>query len=439
MISKVEAVNYRCLRNISQALGRFHVMAGPNGSGKSTFLEVLRVLGAFAGEGIESVWEESKARQIPELLFGRRKGTAQVSGGRYFGTSNHKFQLAIEMPIPTDVLDRLGRKNSERRKFVRYEVELGGRTDREVNEGRIFAENLWLLEAAADTKRTDTVQEEFDFPARSQPDRDLIHGQTKTPAGWRKVASKSSEQNAYFKSETSDWNFTLKNGRRRSALSSLPEDERFGLANWAKTSLTHAVQKLSLRSELMQATCPPLREKRFSPDGSTLPLVVQQLRRDEHGFQSWLEHLQTILPIRDVEVIEREEDKNTYLRVFYESGLQVPSWHVSDGTLRMMALTLLPYLRSQGTIYLIEEPENGIHPQAVEAVFQSLSSVYDGQVLVATHSPVLVGLIKPEQLLCFSKTAEGETDIVRGDRHPKLRQWQGEFRLAQLFAAGVLS
>lgn len=48
MISKVEAVNYRCLRAISQALGRFHVMAGANGSGKSTFLEVIRVLRAFA-------------------------------------------------------------------------------------------------------------------------------------------------------------------------------------------------------------------------------------------------------------------------------------------------------------------------------------------------------------------------------------------------------
>ena len=199
------------------------------------------------------------------------------------------------------------------------------------------------------------------------------------------------------------------------------------------------MQKLSLRSELMQAPCSPLKEKRFEPDGSNLPLVVQQLRRDEHAFKSWLEHLQTVLPIRDVEVIEREEDKHTCLRASYDTGLQAPSWHVSEGTLRMMALTILPYLPAEATVYLVEEPENGIHPQAVEAVFQSLSSVYEGQVLVATHSPVLVGLIKPDQLLCFSKTAEGETDIVRGDRHPKLRQWQGEFRLAQLFAAGVLS
>ncbi|MCI0539462.1 MAG: ATP-binding protein [Verrucomicrobiales bacterium] len=424
MITRIEAVNYRCLRNTSQPLGRFHVMAGPNGSGKSTFLEVVRVLGAFASEGLEAVWDESKARQVSELLY---RG------------AGHLFQLAIELPVPNSLFARIGRKNGPRKQVVRYEVELGGRSAKEVNEARIGSENLWLLDAATQTLQADVAQQEMLFPSPAKPESNLIHGQTKTPAGWRKVASKSSELNAYFKSETSDWNFTLKNGRRRSALSSLPEDERFGIANWAKGVLTQSVQKLALRSELMQAPCPPLKERKFSPDGSTLPLVVQDLKADSAAFKGWLEHLRTILPIKDVEVIEREEDKHTYLRAVYEDGLKVPSWHLSDGTLRLMALTLIPYLRLEGAIYLVEEPENGVHPQAVEAVFQSLSSVYEGQVLLATHSPVLVGLIKPAELLCFSKTQEGETDIVSGDRHPRLKQWQGELRLAQVFAAGILS
>ncbi len=424
MISRIEAVNYRCLRNVSQALDRFHILAGPNGSGKSTLLEVARLLGAFAREGLDAVLEVSMARQIPELLF--------------CGHGN-KFQLAAEMPVPAEVLAGLNRKNGEQKRVVRYEVEIGGRDASHINEPRILAENLWLMDARSEVSRNETVQQELSFPSASLPHRNLIHGQTKTPAGWRKVASKPSVTNAYFKSETSDWNFTLKNGVSRSALSSLPEDERFGIANWAKTQLTVAVKKLALRSELMQTTCPPLKEKGFSPDGSTLPLVVRELRKDAGAFRGWVQHLQTVLPVQEVEVIEREEDKNTYLSVSFEGGLKVPSWHLSDGTLRLMALTLLSYIRTEGSLFLVEEPENGVHPQAVEAVFQSLSSIYDGQALVATHSPVLVGLIKPEQLLCFSKTAAGETDIVRGDHHPKVRQWQGELRLAQLFAAGILS
>ena len=90
-------------------------------------------------------------------------------------------------------------------------------------------------------------------------------------------------------------------------------------------------------------------------------------------------------------------------------------------------------------VCLIEEPENGIHPRAVETLFQSLSSVYDAQVLLASHSPVILSLVDPSQVLCFAKTPEGATDIVQGNEHPRLKKWTGEENLSVLFAAGVLS
>ena len=422
MITRVEAVNYRCLRNISQPLDGFHVMAGPNGSGKSTFLEVVKILGAFAEGGLDAVWTESRAQQFEELLF---------QGG---GLS---FQLAVEIKIPESLLDSLGRKNGHRKQFIRYEVQIGKKTG--TSNVQIEWENLWLLDQTPEVKRSQIVQTELTFPSSSISDRSLISGKTRTPAGWRKIASKTSRENSNFQSETSDWNFTLKNGARRSALSSLPEDERFGLAGWAKSILTQGVQKLMLRSDLMQKSCGPLRDTRFAPDGSTLPLVVAELKKHPSNFESWLEHLRTILPIKDIDVVVRDEDKHSYLHVTYNTGFPVPSWHLSDGTLRLLALTLLAYVESPGKIYLIEEPENGVHPRAVEAVYKSLTSIYDGQALVATHSPILVGLIRPEQLLCFSRNPAGETDIIRGSQHPKLKDWKEGFRLAQMFASGILS
>jgi hypothetical protein len=65
----------------------------------------------------------------------------------------------------------------------------------------------------------------------------------------------------------------------------------------------------------------------------------------------------------------------------------------SDGALRLLALTLPAYLNDFQGVYLVEEPENGIHPRAVETLFQSLSSVYDAQMLLATHSPVILGIL----------------------------------------------
>ena len=89
-------------------------------------------------------------------------------------------------------------------------------------------------------------------------------------------------------------------------------------------------------------------------------------------------------------------------------------------------------------IYILEEPENGIHPLAVDCVFQSLSSVYDSQVLLATHSPVVLRMAAPRDALCFAKDADGATDIVPGDIHPRLADWQGSPNMDVLFASGVI-
>ncbi len=148
--------------------------------------------------------------------------------------------------------------------------------------------------------------------------------------------------------------------------------------------------------------------------------------------------MRTALPdLQSIRTVERPEDRHRYLVLDYDTGLQAPSWLVSDGTLRLLALTILAYLPGLEGAYLIEEPENGIHPRAVETVLQSLSSVYGAQVLLATHSPVILSLARPEQVLCFNRTAQGATDIVLGSEHPRLRQWRGETDLGTLFARGT--
>ncbi len=122
----------------------------------------------------------------------------------------------------------------------------------------------------------------------------------------------------------------------------------------------------------------------------------------------------------------------------YEGGLKAPSWLVSDGTLRLAALTLPAYLSDLRGIYLIEEPENGLHPKAAAAAYHSLSSMHAAQVVLATHSPVVLNAAGMDEMLCFAKNDDGSTDIVLGSEHPVLRQWQGEADLGTLLASGVL-
>ena len=51
MIHRIEALNYRCLRDVDVTLGNFEILVGPNGSGKSSLLDVIAILGDILRAG----------------------------------------------------------------------------------------------------------------------------------------------------------------------------------------------------------------------------------------------------------------------------------------------------------------------------------------------------------------------------------------------------
>lgn len=426
MLTRIEAMNYRSLRYVSQRVSRFQTLVGPNGSGKSTFLDVVGFLGDMLRVGpLRAIFGETglvpQRAADPMHLCWMRQGSS--------------FELAVEMEIPED---RLAKLNNGRAQRARYEVrvEVGGPSD----EVRLAIETFWLIPAE---EPASAGGERSLFPGlREIPDSIVRIPGKHTPNGWKKVVSKNAEKGTdYFRSETTGWNNPFRLGPGKSALANLPEDEeKFPVATWAKRALMEGVRRVVLSADAMRRPSPPGSPRHFLPDGSNLPWVVHALQeREPARFQQWIEHFRTAIPdLRTVSTVERPEDRNRYIVVEYQNGLTAPSWVVSDGTLRLLALTLLAYIPGVDGIYLIEEPENGIHPRAVETVHQSLASVYSAQVLCASHSPVVLKLAKPAELLCFAKDESGATDIVRGDEHPRLKNWKGSLDLGTLFAAGVL-
>lgn len=425
MLTRVEALRYRSLRFVAMPLSRFQLLVGANGSGKSSFLDVIGFLGdlvrvgpgrAVTGDAVAGV--PARAAD-PSHLCWMREG--------------RRFELALEMRVPEALVSR---QRDEPYRFARYEVSFD--TGGEDGEMGLAGETLWLMKderAAPD--------EPVLFPLPVEPPDSIIRApRRQTPSGWRKVVNKTPESgNDYFFSETSGWNAPFRLGPSKSALANLPEDEeRFPVATWVRRVLSGGLQRIVLSADAMRRPSPAGSPRRYQPDGSNLPWAVEALRGSGNGrFRRWVDHVRTALPdLREVTTELREEDRSRYLVLEYENGLRAPSWVVSDGTLRLLALTLIPYLAEPDRLYLIEEPENGIHPRAVEVAYQALSSVYDGQVLCASHSPVVLGMARREDVLCFARGEAGATAVVRGSGHPQLRDWKGSLDLGTLFAAGVL-
>ncbi len=420
MITKIEATNYRSLRKISQSLNPFQILVGANATGKTTFLDVVSFMSDIVNHGIDSAIRD-RANDYTDLTFAQNGGN---------------IELAIELSIPKQLILKL--KENDDMQYVRYELCIG--IIKEKEEYAIIDENLYLLKSENPfIKKTRTEFPEIQLEYNSI----LLKTENKSS---KKVLTKrlNGNDNYYpeiYKKTSGGWIPSFKLGHKKSALGNLPADDgKFPVSVWLKETLVQDVQILMLNSLKIRQASAPNQGKKFLADGSNLSWMIDILK-NEHGkkFKRWISHLQTALPdIVDIEVIERADDKHKYIKVDYGNGIKVPSWLISDGTLRLLALTLLAYLPDFKGIYLIEEPENGIHPKAVETLYQSLSSVYDAQILIATHSPVFLSIAETKDILCFAKTEAGTTDIVRGDEHPKLKDWKGDLNISILFASGVL-
>ena len=423
-VVRLEALRYRSLRYISQELGPYQVLVGPNASGKSNLLDVVAFLRDLLASDLPTAIRGDVRLEIP----------LRATDGRHLVWMNQgdSFELAVEMAIPGEVRSRLRNGNHS---TCRYEVAV------DVSRApRLTVETLWLKPDAG-AQPVEKPQRSL-FPEMFDPPESIVRApRVRAPKGWRKVVSRGeSPETVTFRSETTEWRSPFHIGAEDSALAALPADrERFPVAVWFREAL-RGMRRIVLSSEEMRRPCPPVPRPRFLPDGSSLPHVVHALEADHpETHKRWIKHLRESLPdLVRVTTREREEDRHRYLVLHYESGLKAPSWVVSDGTLRLLALTLLAYLPGLTGLFLVEEPENGIHPRALETVLQSLSSVYGAQILLATHSPVVARMTDKEQLLCVARTNEGGTDVVSGTEHPALRDWQGTTDLGALLAGGVL-
>jgi len=395
------------------------MLVGANATGKTTFLDVVSFLGDMVTKGLEAAVRERSVN--PQDLLWQCKGDA--------------FELAIEVVIPESVRSRIEDRGLS---HVRYEIAVSTDVD---GEGiGLTAESVWLIRRNGEAE----PQREL-FPELRMEPATIHLEKRKSKIQQRLVISKVPGGNDNYTAETpKGYKPSYRQSPKKSALANLPADEgSFPVSTWLKAFLTEGIQPFVLNSRLIRQASPPKQGRGFKTDGSNLPWVVEELKQANHErFKDWVKHLGTALPdLKDIRTVEREDDKHRYLMLKYDNGLEIPSWMASDGTLRLLSLTLPAYLPEFKGLYLIEEPENGVHPKAAETVFQSLSSVYDAQVLMATHSPVLLSLIKPKdagKVLCFAKAEDGSTDIVSGDKHPKLQSWQGDPNLYMLFAGGVL-
>lgn len=174
--------------------------------------------------------------------------------------------------------------------------------------------------------------------------------------------------------------------------------------------------------------------------GTNLPTMVSDLRRrSTETWDSVLEAMRRVMPgLVDIEVIYTPDRRMTLQ--FHEAAIGRP-WsvdEVSDGTIQSLSL-FVAIVEAPGPLLLIEEPENSLHPWIVRVVLDLCRSVKGKQIVLTTHSPILLNYVDPPDVWLVWRH-EHQTKLARlTDIDPKTdTAWREGNAIFDLLDTGLI-
>jgi len=178
---------------------------------------------------------------------------------------------------------------------------------------------------------------------------------------------------------------------------------------------------------------------RLLDSGQNLALVLNDLEHRAGAKDRVLECLRNVDPqVRDYSVRVIGGTVQLYLE---ESGLPapVPATRLSDGTLRYLLLLAMLLHPEPPPVTCIEEPELGLHPDAIRTIGELLIEASQRtQLIVTTHSDFLVAALSevPEAVVVCERDTGG-TRMQRLEPE-RLTEWLKQYSLGDLWVRGHL-
>lgn len=173
----------------------------------------------------------------------------------------------------------------------------------------------------------------------------------------------------------------------------------------------------------------------LAEDGSNLGLVLNKLRTYPEVKDQFISALNELYEgIRDFDVLVEGNTAQIFLR---EGNTSIPATRLSDGTLRYLCLLAILLHPTPPPLICLEEPELGLHPDAIVAVGKLIKEASTRtQLIITTHSRVLIDTFQdsPEDVVVVSKQ-DGSTRMERLDAD-KLRPYLDTYSLSNLWSSG---
>lgn len=212
--------------------------------------------------------------------------------------------------------------------------------------------------------------------------------------------------------------------------------ERLDWADWRKFAANSGEnpQPVIVHLPSLQSLTMRLRPEALRAPARSIPSTNPLRFQDQHGLglaaiydgilsrdvTAWLQinaDVVRLFPTIQSLVLQTTPNIEKELSARLKSGVVVGPQEMSEGLLYYLAYRCLAHI-DPVNLLLIEEPENGLHPARIQEVMRILREISKTtQVLLTTHSPLVINEMQPEEVTVLTRGDGGTVATPLTETH----------------------
>ncbi len=383
MITEIKINGFKSFQDFKMEFTPLTVIAGTNASGKSNLFDALQLLSRLAEVDLRTAFSEQ--RGDPTELF------TQLEEKLYAD----EMEFTVEMLLNRKVRDNWGGEVELNNTRLRYSIVISH------SKNKMGFEDLFVKYEKLEKIRPDEDTWIKRFADTKELSKTLRAGGSREP--FIQTTEENGQQTIKMRQDTSQ-------GGRATPANTISQTVLGGVV---RVDFPHVfAAKEEMRSwQFLQLNPEHLREPTkqepgikdiITQSGRNMAAVLYRIKQvDPYTLLEITRKLNSFLPnFIDVNVYDDQANRQFIIKLKDEDGKEYSSRVLSEGTLRLLVLCILEFDEKHTGLLCFEEPENGINPFRIKAMaklLKDLTADFSGinsplrQVIVNTHSPVLVG------------------------------------------------
>lgn len=191
----------------------------------------------------------------------------------------------------------------------------------------------------------------------------------------------------------------------------------------------------------VKSSCDVNDNRFLRPDASNLSAFLYRLQqRYPDHFEQIESTVRLIAPFFDkfrLEPLALDESKIRLEWKHVGSDQYYDAHSLSDGTLRMVCLTTLLLQPDLPDTIIIDEPELGLHPTAIQILASLIESAsLKTQIIISTQSVTLINHFEPEHIIVVER--ENNQSVFKRLDSESLSTWLEDYSLGEIWEKNII-